>query len=271
MKITYIITTYNRPELLKRAVGFVVRERCADAELIIVDDNSQVPVKLPDLAMAAFPDAHRLIRNQTNLGVIGARNVGVAAASGQYIIFLDDDDESLPNRTTDLLSQIENSAFDFVAARSYMGKGEEEKIVPADGGFLLTPEKLLGAPSHINAVIWRREMFAGNAGLDNRVPYFGEHISLVLCLLHGGKGWLSDAVVARFDYIAAGLTQQTQQQNTMKKHLIELYQVLLDESETPAFRQFAERVLTMLRKEDILTFEDYLQQLQPIVRRYRST
>jgi len=265
MKLSYIITTYNRPQLLENAVGFIARERCDDSELIIVDDNSQSAVLMPQLVITAFPEAHRLIRNPTNLGVIGARNAGFSAAKGEYIIFLDDDDESLPNRTQDLLSKIENTAFDFVAGCSYMQTGEKEVVVPIKSGFMLSPEKLLLYPSHINAVIWRRESFK-IGGLDNRVPYLGEHISMLLCLMQGGTAWLTTEVVARFRYIPAGLTKQVQEQNFLKAHLTAMYQILQEESETPVFRQLCDRVLTMLQRETILEFDAYLEKLLPIIR-----
>ncbi len=268
MKVSYIITTYNRPQLLENAVGFVARERCEDSELIVVDDSSRPAAQLPELAKTAFPEAHRLIRNPTNLGVIGARNAGIAAAKGEFILFLDDDDESLPNRTQELLSKIENTAFDFVAACSYMQTEQSEKVVPAAGNFLLSPEKLLLYPSHINAIIWRRESFAKLGGLDNRVPYLGEHISMLLCLMHGGTACLSTDVVARFRYIPLGLTKQAQEQNTLTRHLIAMYQILLEESETPAFRQLCDRVLAMLQREDQLEFDAYLEKLLPIIRAF---
>ncbi len=269
MKLSYIITTYNRQELLENAAAFVARERCENSELIVVDDNSKIPATIPAIAKEAFPKAHRLIRNQENLGVIGARNAGISASRGEFIVFLDDDDESFANRTTELLAAIENSDFDFVAARAVAGKGEGEKIVPAISGFLLTPEKLLLYPSHIDAIIWRRKMFAGTEGLDNRVPYLGEHISLVMCLLHGGSGWLSEALVALFAYIESGLTLQAQEQNALKRHLLDMHGIFLEESETPALRQLFDRIISMLQKETIADFDDYLQKLEPIIRRYR--
>lgn len=262
MKLSYIITTFNRHELLERAVAFVARERCAESELIVVDDNSQPPVVMPALAATAFPNAHLLIRNPQNLGVIGARNAGLQAASGQFVIFLDDDDESLPNRTLDLLAAIETSSYDFVAARAQMVMTDTEKTVPAQSGFLLDLEKLLQYPSHIDAIIWRRETFARMGGLDNRVPYFGEHISLLLCLLQGGSGWLSDAIVARFGYIDAGLTLQTHQENKLKGLLLNMFRVLREEATKKHGQHLFDEVLTMLQREEIVSFDDYLRQLQ---------
>lgn len=261
MKLSYIISTYNRQELLENAVRYVLRERCDNSELIVVDDHSHTPVRMPEMARIGFPNAHQLIRNPSNLGVIGARNAGIAAANGEFLLFLDDDDESLPNRTTDLLSKIENSEFDFVAACSLLKTGPMERVVPIQSGFLLTPEKLLLYPSHINAVIWRRAMFAETGGLNNRVPYLGEHLSMVLCLLNGGTAWLSDALVARFEYLPAGLTQQANQQKELKGHLLAFYKVLLEAGKTASFRRLCKKVLNLLQQEEIMGFDDYLKKL----------
>lgn len=266
MKVSYIITTFNRHELLERAVAFVARERCADSELIVVDDNSQPPVVMPALAKEAFPDAHILIQNLQNLGVIGARNAGLKAASGQFVIFLDDDDESLPNRTVDLLAAIETSSYDFVAARAQMVMTTGEKTVPAQAGFLLSLEKLLLYPSHIDAIVWRRETFVRMGGLDNRVPYFGEHIALILCLLQGGTGWVSEAIVARFGYIDAGLTQQTHQENKLKRLLSDMFRVLREEATKKNGQHLFDQVLTMLQKEEIVSFDDYLYHLHALLK-----
>ncbi len=268
LKLSYIITTYNRPQMLENAVSCVVRERRAGAELIVVDDNSHDPVAMPVVAAKAFPKAHQLIRNPQNLGVIGARNAGLSAAKGEFVVFLDDDDESLPSRTHDLLTSIENTAFDFVAGCSYMGTGENEKVVPAKSGFALSPELLLLYPSHINAVIWRKASF--RHGLDNREPYLGEHIAMLLCLMRGGTAWLSPSIVARFRYIPAGLTQQAHAGDAMKAHLTGMFQILLEESETLSFRQLCERVLAMLQREALPDFDAYLEKLQPIIRTFVS-
>jgi glycosyltransferase involved in cell wall biosynthesis len=86
-----VLPTYNRPELLRRAVSSVCRQTFRDFELIVVDDGSTVPCcsTLPDLRDARI----RLIRNPSNMGAAGARNVGIRSARGRYISFIDDDDE----------------------------------------------------------------------------------------------------------------------------------------------------------------------------------
>lgn len=64
-----------------------------DFECIVVDDASPEPVALP-----VDNPRVRLLRHDTNRGVAAARNTGLAAATGRYVTFLDDDDVFTPIR-----------------------------------------------------------------------------------------------------------------------------------------------------------------------------
>lgn len=89
-KISVIITTHNRPELLPRAIESV-RLSGLDSEIVVVDDasvdeTSEVCRRIPDI---------RYVRVERNQRVAGARNLGIMASKGEYLSFLDDDDVRL--------------------------------------------------------------------------------------------------------------------------------------------------------------------------------
>ena len=88
-----ILPTRDRAAMLPRAVSSVLSQSLPDFELIIVDDGSVKPCGdgLPTDARI------RILRNTSSLGVAHARNMGIRAAHGKYISFLDDDDEYLPS------------------------------------------------------------------------------------------------------------------------------------------------------------------------------
>ena len=91
-----IIPTRNRATLLPRAVCSVLAQTCADFELIIVDDHStdETPA-----VIGAFRDRRiRSLRHERNIGQSGAYNSGIACARGEFVAFLDDDDEWLPHK-----------------------------------------------------------------------------------------------------------------------------------------------------------------------------
>ncbi|MHB1105257.1 MAG: glycosyltransferase family 2 protein [Lutibacter sp.] len=95
-KISVIVTTYNRPELLQETIEGVLNQTFQDFELIVVDNYSNydffaVIESIGDPRISAF-------QNQ-NEGVIAVnRNVGISYAIGEYLAFCDDDDIWLPEK-----------------------------------------------------------------------------------------------------------------------------------------------------------------------------
>jgi glycosyltransferase involved in cell wall biosynthesis len=89
-----VIPTHNRADRILRALSSVVAQKFDDYEIIVVDDGSTdgTAAVLATLRSSRL----RVLRNEKNAGVSASRNRGVAAASGEFIAFLDDDDEFRP-------------------------------------------------------------------------------------------------------------------------------------------------------------------------------
>lgn len=101
--VTVVIPTYNRRYCLGRAIDSVLNQDLDALELIVVDDASSDGTA--DWVAETYPGI-RLIRVPVNRRVSASRNAGLAAARGQYIAFLDDDDwwePSFLRRHLDLL------------------------------------------------------------------------------------------------------------------------------------------------------------------------
>ena len=98
-KVSIIIPTYQRPELLKRALDSCVNQTYKNIEIIVIDDNkvNSDYAKKTKKIVDAYPQV-KYIKNKTNLGGAETRNVGIKAASGEFIAFLDDDDEFMPDK-----------------------------------------------------------------------------------------------------------------------------------------------------------------------------
>lgn len=264
MKLSYIITSYNRPQLLENAVACIVAEKVDESELILVDDCSEMPVTIPEIGRRAFPKAHTLIRNTNNLGVIGARNAGISAACGEYLLFLDDDDSSFPNRSRDLLDAIEWHATDFAAARALIRSSGDKRCVPTAQQTLLTPLLLLLNPPHINSVIWRRDFLLETAGMDNRVPYFGEHVTLMLGLMRGKTGFLSEKTVATFGYLEDGLTEKSHREDRLNHDLRAYFHLLAEASVEPGLTEIFFRIIKMLETEKTPTYDLFLEKMKKL-------
>ena len=89
-----IIPTYNRANVLGRALKSVLAQECQDFEIIVVDDGSSDD---PAAVIAQFPDPRIMYIRQRNRGGGAARNTGIDAARGRFIAPLDSDDEFLPH------------------------------------------------------------------------------------------------------------------------------------------------------------------------------
>ncbi len=91
--VTVIIPTYNRADLLPRAVRSVLNQSYTSLELLVVDDGSTDGTAE---VMKGFEDSRvRFLRLETNQGQCGAMNAGIGAARGEWVCFLDSDDEYL--------------------------------------------------------------------------------------------------------------------------------------------------------------------------------
>jgi glycosyltransferase involved in cell wall biosynthesis len=87
--VSVVICTYNRSALVRRALDACLRQSWPDLEVVVVDDGSVDDTRA---VVAAVPDGRVRLSSIRNGGLSNARNVGIAAARGHYVVFLDDDD-----------------------------------------------------------------------------------------------------------------------------------------------------------------------------------
>lgn len=103
--VSVIIPTYNRAARVARAVLSVQRQTHTRLEIIVVDDASSDETPR---VMANLNDQRlRYIRHEKNAGGSAARNTGIRAATGEFIAFLDDDDEWEPEKTEEQLKMLQ--------------------------------------------------------------------------------------------------------------------------------------------------------------------
>jgi glycosyltransferase involved in cell wall biosynthesis len=102
--VSVIIPSYNRPDaFVRRAIDSALAQTYENLEIVLVDDNP--PGSAARAALQALLEAYRgeprvrAVFNERNLGGSQARNEGVKAARGEYLAFLDDDDEHQPDKT----------------------------------------------------------------------------------------------------------------------------------------------------------------------------
>ena len=106
MNISVVIPTYNRIELLKRSIDSVINQTIKPSEIIIVDDGSNDGT---EAMVKKKYDSLKLIK-QKNKGASAARNSGIKASSGEWICFLDSDDEWKNDKLEKQITAVANNS-----------------------------------------------------------------------------------------------------------------------------------------------------------------
>ncbi|WP_213805077.1 glycosyltransferase family 2 protein [Granulicella sp. dw_53] len=96
--VSAVIPTRGRPELLLRAVRSVLAQTLRQVEAVVVIDGTDPATEQALTSLAQEDSRVRVVALPTSIGGSDARNRGVTEASGEWIAFLDDDDEWLPGK-----------------------------------------------------------------------------------------------------------------------------------------------------------------------------
>ena len=95
MLITAVLTTYDRLDLAKKAINSILEQSYTQTEILVVEDGSETG--LNDWINNNSFNNIKYHKNQINKGLAASRNWGINNANGNYIGFLDDDDQWKPN------------------------------------------------------------------------------------------------------------------------------------------------------------------------------
>jgi len=110
-KISVIIPTFNRSKTLVRAINSVLNQTYKDIEIIVVDDAS-TDNTFQVIESFVRSGKVRYIKHKARQGAQAARITGIINSTGEYIAFLDSDDELLPNSLEVRLEALYSSGFD---------------------------------------------------------------------------------------------------------------------------------------------------------------
>src|SRR5215510_2389269 len=106
-KVSVIIPTHNRAEFLRSAITSVLNQTFQDFEIVIIDDASKDHTRE---VITNFNDVRiKVIHNRVSKGAAGSRNIGIINTNYEYIAFLDDDDEWLPEKLKIQIYLLDNS------------------------------------------------------------------------------------------------------------------------------------------------------------------
>lgn len=203
--ISVVMPTYNRAHIISGAIESILNQSYTNWELIVVDDRSTDHTEETIREWRRKDERIRYVCNEREKGPGGARNTGMLAAQGQYLAFLDSDDEWYPCHLTDSMrtheltkadisfalwveqhGEITSYTFDNEVERYWLQSmrstfeawNDGETIVFEKGlfeAFLLHTRNFF----QLNTMVFRRELL-DEVGLINEQFYLGEDTTYLL-------------------------------------------------------------------------------------------
>ena len=112
LAVSVILPTCDRPDLWPRALASVLRQSWTDLEVVLVDSNRRTPpiTAKPEWAALLSDPRVVLVARPHAPCAAAARNLGLAVARGEWVTYLDDDDEYLPDKVATQLALARETA-----------------------------------------------------------------------------------------------------------------------------------------------------------------
>ncbi len=154
--VSVVIPTHDRPQLVKRAVNSVRAQTLQELEIIVViDGEDRVTVN----TLEAISDERlQIVQLLESKGGGAARNAGVNQAQGEWIAFLDDDDEWLPTKLEQQLEMAISASVTHPIISCYL-------IARTPKGEFIYPKRLPTANEHLSEYLLTRKGFYFGEGL----------------------------------------------------------------------------------------------------------
>jgi len=214
--VTVIIPTYNRADVLPRAVESVLEQTYEDLELCVVDDGSTDQTAA---CLDRFDDPRmEAITHETNQGANAARNTGIDSADGEYVAFLDSDDEWKPTKLERQLQRVERDDEEWVGAycdaemaaegvtgglrgtaAAYLERLDDAGV--QEGGEELAGELLAGNvyTAAGSTFLVRTDVARGVGGFDENLDRFQDPEFVLRIIEHGPVAYVDEPLVVRYD------------------------------------------------------------------------
>jgi len=252
-QVTAVITTHDRPLCAQEALASLHAETYRDVEIVVVDDGGEFSRHLP-------PNVSLRIVRGTNLGVGRARNLGLAAARGEFVIFLDDDDVALPHRIATLAYAAQTHHADLcfgLTRRRIEGTSTVLDHVPThlSHGDIAFCDILTCAP-HVNATLVRTEALRAIGGFDADASHFDDWSAWLRLADRDIAMWSIDEVVAEWRIHPRGLSGTVLESRSMKPRILALFErIAAALSHDNAHALLAARDIVV--DAEIVTYDDY--------------
>jgi glycosyltransferase involved in cell wall biosynthesis len=199
-RVSVILPVHNGASTIGRVLECVFAQSFTDYEIIVVDDGSSDETAS---LLARYGDRIRMIR-QPNRGVSASRNTGIGASRGEYLAFIDDDDEWMPEmlvRCVGALDQDPDCVLAYAGAIRVDLTGTPMPDQGSQTGGVESPTlaQMLESPWNVvpSQFMVRRAIAERCAGFDERLTTCEDLYFLLLARAHGHFRFVPDALVRK--------------------------------------------------------------------------
>ena len=206
-KVSVIIPTYNRAETLQRAIYSVLNQTYTNFELLVVDDGSTDDTKE---VVTKINDSRICYIFQRNQERSVARNNGIRSSTGDYVSFLDSDDEYLPHKLEVQVPVLNENKDTCMVLGGWLDVDNNGIVLRKNSPWNLRPELnydlkdwLFSPPVHFCTSLVRREWLERTGGFDPCIIWT-EDVDLWFRMIRAGcqPEWVKTHVLQFHPHIA---------------------------------------------------------------------
>ena len=177
LRVSVAIPTFNRAHLVTRAIRSALAQTIQDIEILVVDDGSTDAT--PEVLARIEDPRLQLARHERNAGISRTRNTAIRLARGEWMAFLDDDNEWAPEYLERQLVSVREhpgAGVVYCRARRRDARTSHERIMPAEvfEGKVLRHLLTRWNPL-ISCALVRRSLLVEIGGLDERLGATEDH------------------------------------------------------------------------------------------------
>jgi len=188
-KVSVIIPTYNRADTIQGAIYSVLNQTYTNFELLVVDDGSTDDTKE---IVNKINDSRICYIWQRNQERSVARNNGIRSSTGDYVSFLDSDDEYLPHKLEVQVPVLDKNKDTGMVLGGWIDVDNNGIVLRKNSPWNLRPELnhdlkdwLFSSPVHFCTSLVRREWLEYTGGFDPCLIR-GEDVDLWFRMIHAG-------------------------------------------------------------------------------------
>lgn len=174
MRISIIIPVYNVEPYVEKCILSVLRQNYSNLEVVIVDDKTpDESMKKIEGVLKEHSNTHidfKIIHHEINKGLSEARNSGIREATGEYVTFLDPDDQLTDNCISTLATEAINGDYDLIIGQriikeTWSGRILNKKEYPKESITFDSLEQIIeaGMPSESWNKFIRREFILSHS------------------------------------------------------------------------------------------------------------